>query len=160
MKEESLTLDQLRALKDRLEQPEEVVVPVPTDSKGRVYATGKRKTAIARVWLKPGRGDVIINGRKEEVYFQREALRTQMNHPLRHTSRLGQYDIWCTVIGGGLSGQSGAVRHGVSKALQIFEPELRPLLKSAGFLTRDSRKVERKKPGRRKARRLSQFSKR
>lgn len=130
------------------------------DAQGRAYATGKRKDAIARVWIKPGNGNVQVNGRDWNVYFARPTLRMMINQPFEVTKRLGQYDIMCTVVGGGLSGQAGAVRHGVGKALMNFEPELRATLKSGGFLTRDSRRVERKKYGRRKARRSFQFSKR
>lgn len=156
---ENLPWDQLKDLKERLSAPEQSH-EVKTDSQGRVYATGKRKTSIARVWLKPGRGDIIINHQTWEEYFPRESLRFRIAQPLRHTSRATQYDVWCTVLGGGLSGQAGAIRHGISKALQIYEPELRVSLKAEGFLTRDSRRVERKKPGLRKARRRPQFSKR
>lgn len=130
------------------------------DAQGRSYATGKRKNAIARVWIKPGKGDVVVNGRTQEVYFARPVLRMMINQPFLITDRLGQFDVFCTVTGGGLSGQAGAVRHGISKALTYYEPGLRPVLKSNGFLTRDSRVVERKKYGRAKARRSFQFSKR
>ena len=130
------------------------------DELGRSYATGKRKDAVARVWIKPGTGKITVNGRDVEVYFARPVLRMIMSQPLATAQRQGQYDITCTVKGGGLSGQAGAVRHGLSKALTYYEPDLRPVLKSAGFLTRDSRVVERKKYGRRKARRSFQFSKR
>jgi small subunit ribosomal protein S9 len=130
------------------------------DAKGRAYATGKRKNAVARVWLKPGAGAVTVNGRTSEVYFARPVLRMMIAQPFGATQRLGQYDVVCTVVGGGLSGQAGAVRHGISKALTHYEPALRPTLKSGGFLTRDSRVVERKKYGRAKARRSFQFSKR
>jgi small subunit ribosomal protein S9 len=130
------------------------------DAQGRSYATGKRKNAIARVWIKPGSGRVNVNGRDIEVYFARPVLRMLINQPFQAANRDGQYDVMCTVKGGGLSGQAGAVRHGISKALTGFEPALRPALKSGGFLTRDSRVVERKKYGRAKARRSFQFSKR
>ena len=130
------------------------------DKLGRAYATGKRKDAVARVWIKPGSGKVTVNGRALEVYFARPVLRMIMRQPLEVTNRVDQYDMMISVAGGGLSGQAGAVRHGLSKALFHFEPELRPLLKKAGFLTRDSRVVERKKYGRKKARRSFQFSKR
>lgn len=130
------------------------------DAQGRSYATGKRKNAIARVWIKPGNGKVIVNGRDQQTYFARPTLRMLVNQPFQVTKREGQYDVICTVIGGGLSGQAGAVRHGVSKALSLFEPGLRPALKQNGFLTRDPRVVERKKYGRAKARRSFQFSKR
>jgi small subunit ribosomal protein S9 len=130
------------------------------DAQGRSYATGKRKDAIARVWIKPGAGQITVNGRDWETYFARPVLRMIIDQPLVATERKGQYDIWCTVKGGGLSGQAGAVRHGLSKALTDFEPDLRRLLKTGGFLTRDARVVERKKYGRHKARRSHQFSKR
>lgn len=130
------------------------------DAQGRSYATGKRKDAIARVWIKPGMGKVIINGRDLDTYFARPVLRMILRHPFDVANRTGQYDVWCTVKGGGLSGQAGAVRHGISRALTFFEPELRTILKKEGFLTRDPRVVERKKYGRAKARRRFQFSKR
>ncbi|MGB0342125.1 MAG: 30S ribosomal protein S9 [Parvibaculales bacterium] len=130
------------------------------DAQGRAYATGKRKNAIARVWIKPGSGVITVNGREEEKYFARPVLRMMVRQPLVTAQRDGQFDIVATVSGGGLSGQAGAVRHGLSKALTYYEPGLRPVLKSGGFLTRDSRVVERKKYGRRKARRSFQFSKR
>ena len=130
------------------------------DAQGRAYATGKRKNAIARVWIKPGNGKLTVNGRDGEVYFARPVLRMIIGQPFLMVERLGQYDVVATVTGGGLSGQAGAVRHGISRALTFFEPGLRPTLKSGGFLTRDSRVVERKKYGRRKARRSFQFSKR
>jgi len=130
------------------------------DEQGRAYATGKRKDAIARVWIKPGAGKVTINGREYEKYFARPVLQMVMRQPILAANRDGQYDITVTVKGGGLSGQAGAVRHGISKALTHFEPELRAVLKKGGFLTRDSRTVERKKYGRAKARKSFQFSKR
>jgi small subunit ribosomal protein S9 len=137
------------------------VLPEPKkDELGRSYATGKRKNAIARVWIKPGSGKVIVNGRDQEVYFARPVLRMLIRQPFEAAERLGQFDVFCTVTGGGLSGQAGAVRHGISKALTYFEPALRAALKPGGFLTRDSRVVERKKYGRAKARRSFQFSKR
>jgi small subunit ribosomal protein S9 len=130
------------------------------DSQGRAYATGKRKNAIARVWIKPGKGQITINGRDQEIYFARPVLRMMIAQPLQVTDRLGQFDVVVTVQGSGLSGQAGAVRHGLSKALTYYEPGLRSLLKPHGFLTRDSRVVERKKYGKAKARRSFQFSKR
>ena len=130
------------------------------DDLGRSYATGKRKDAVARVWLKQGPGDIIINGKSSDDYFARPVLRMLINQPLVASDRKEQFDVICSVTGGGLSGQAGAVRHGISKALVLFEPELKKVLKSGGFLTRDSRVVERKKYGRRKARRSFQFSKR
>ena len=130
------------------------------DKFGRAYATGKRKNAIARVWIKPGPGKIIVNGREVETYFARPVLRMIINQAFTVSDRVGQYDITASVTGGGLSGQAGAVRHGLSRALTYFEPNLRPALKKAGFLTRDSRIVERKKYGRAKARKSFQFSKR
>ena len=139
----------------------EVPPPEPQiDAQGRSYATGKRKNAIARVWIKPGAGKVTVNGRDQETYFARPVLRMLIGQPLEAAARADQFDVWCTVNGGGLSGQAGAVRHGISKALIRYEPGLRPVLKSGGFLTRDARVVERKKYGKRKARRSFQFSKR
>ena len=130
------------------------------DAQGRSYATGKRKNAVARVWIKPGKGTITINGRDQEVYFARPVLRMMIAQPFQVTDRVGQFDVVVTVLGSGLSGQAGAVRHGISKALTYFEPTLRPVLKPHGFLTRDSRVVERKKYGKAKARRSFQFSKR
>ena len=130
------------------------------DAQGRAYATGRRKDAVARVWLKPGTGKIVVNGRDQEVYFARPTLRLVINQVFDVAERAGQYDIVATVKGGGLSGQAGAVRHGISQALAKFEPALRSAVKAAGFLTRDSRVVERKKYGRAKARRSFQFSKR
>jgi len=130
------------------------------DKQGRAYATGRRKDAVARVWLKPGSGKIVINGREQEVYFARPTLRLIINQVFDVTDRKGQYDVEATVIGGGLSGQAGAVRHGISTALTRYEPELRTTVKREGFLTRDPRVVERKKYGRAKARRSFQFSKR
>ena len=130
------------------------------DKQGRAYATGKRKDAVARVWIRPGTGKIIVNTRPVEVYFARPVLRMILQQPLAIAQRHGQYDLTVTVAGGGLSGQAGAVRHGLAKALTNFEPDLRPALKREGFLTRDSRVVERKKYGKKKARRSFQFSKR
>lgn len=130
------------------------------DDLGRSYATGKRKDAVARVWIKPGKGTITVNGRDQNTYFARPVLRLIVNQPFEVVERTQQYDVTCTVKGGGLSGQAGAVKHGISKALELYEPALRPALKAAGFLTRDSRVVERKKYGKRKARRSFQFSKR
>ena len=139
----------------------EVVLPEPKiDAQGRSYATGKRKDAIARVWIKPGTGKIEVNGRDQEVYFARPTLRMIIDQPFLVAERAGQFDVYATVSGGGLSGQAGAVKHGISKALTYYEPALRSVLKSAGFLTRDSRVVERKKYGKAKARRSFQFSKR
>jgi small subunit ribosomal protein S9 len=130
------------------------------DKQGRAYATGRRKDAIARVWLKPGTGKIVVNGRQQEVYFARPTLRLVINQVFGLTERDGQYDVIATVKGGGLSGQAGAVKHGIAQALSKYEPTLRATVKAAGFLTRDSRVVERKKYGRAKARRSFQFSKR
>ncbi len=130
------------------------------DKQGRAYATGRRKDAVARVWIKPGSGKITINGRDQEVYFARPTLRLVINQPFGVAERTGQYDVICTVKGGGLSGQAGAVKHGISQALTKYEPVLRAPVKAAGFLTRDSRTVERKKYGKAKARRSFQFSKR
>ena len=139
----------------------EVILPEKQiDDLGRSYATGKRKDAVARVWVKQGSGNISINGKSSNDYFARPVLRMLINQPLVASDRKDQLDITCSVTGGGLSGQAGAVRHGISKALVLFEPELKKILKSGGFLTRDSRVVERKKYGRRKARRSFQFSKR
>ncbi len=130
------------------------------DAKGRAYATGRRKNAIARVWIKRGTGKVTVNGKVIESYFARPVLRMLVQQPMIAVNRNTQMDVECTVVGGGLSGQAGAVRHGISRALTHFEPDLRPALKKGGFLTRDSRAVERKKYGKAKARRSFQFSKR
>jgi len=130
------------------------------DGQGRAYATGRRKDAVARVWIKPGKGVVTVNGKEQDVYFARPTLRLIINQPFSITEREGQYDVVATVRGGGLSGQAGAVKHGVAQALTRYEPALRSTVKAAGFLTRDSRVVERKKYGRAKARRSFQFSKR
>ena len=130
------------------------------DKYGRAYATGRRKDAVARVWLKPGSGKIVINGREQEIYFARPSLRLVINQPFGVADRAGQYDVEATVKGGGLSGQAGAVKHGIAQALSRFEPALRTAVKQAGFLTRDPRVVERKKYGRAKARRSLQFSKR
>ncbi len=138
---------------------EELPEPV-IDALGRTYSTGKRKDSVARVWIKPGKGDIIVNDKVISTYFARPTLRMIINRPFAIAGREGQYDVWCTVCGGGLSGQAGAVRHGISKALNCREPELRKVLKKDGLLTRDSRIVERKKYGQRKARRRFQFSKR
>ena len=130
------------------------------DAQGRAYATGKRKNAVARVWIKPGSGKVVVNGKEMGVYFARPVLQMILRQPFSVAGVTGQFDVHATVVGGGLSGQAGAVKHGISKALQLYDPTLRGALKAAGFLTRDSRVVERKKYGRKKARRSFQFSKR
>lgn len=145
---------------DAIESDEPAVRVAIIDSLGRSYATGKRKNAIARVWIKRGSGKVTVNGREQEVYFARPTLRLVVGQPFDVTERVNQYDVIATVKGGGLSGQAGAIKHGISKALTYQEPELRTALKAAGFMTRDSRVVERKKYGRAKARRSFQFSKR
>ena len=141
---------------------ESVAAPVEPkrDAQGRSYATGKRKDAMARIWLKPGSGQITVNGRDQKVYFARPVLRMVINQPFAAVNRADQYDVVCSVKGGGLSGQAGAVRHGISKALTFYEPDLRKVLRGGGFLTRDARVVERKKYGKRKARRSFQFSKR
>jgi small subunit ribosomal protein S9 len=162
--EETRTLDSLQELKEALPPPaavEPAAEPQPKiDSLGRAYATGKRKNAVARVWIKPGPGKITVNDRDVQQYFARPVLRMLIEQPFQAANRNGQYDVSCTVNGGGLSGQAGAVRHGISKALVHYEPALHPVLKKGGFLTRDARVVERKKYGHRKARRRFQFSKR
>jgi small subunit ribosomal protein S9 len=158
MAESMQTLEDLSALKtESADQPKYIQ---KLDKQGRAYATGKRKNAVARVWIKPGAGKITVNTKPIEVFFARPVLRMLIQQPLVTANRQTQYDVVCTVSGGGLSGQAGAVRHGLSKALTYFEPELRSALKHGGFLTRDSRVVERKKYGRAKARRSFQFSKR
>jgi len=145
---------------EAVEIEKKIIYVQKLDAQGRAYATGKRKNAVARVWIKPGKGKITINDRDLTVYFARPVLRMLIHQPLDIVSRTGQYDVVCYVGGGGLFGQAGAVRHGISKALSNFEPDLRGILKANGFLTRDSRVVERKKYGRKKARRRFQFSKR
>jgi small subunit ribosomal protein S9 len=141
-------------------QPAAPVHVQKLDAQGRAYATGKRKDAIARVWIRPGTGKVVVNDKEYKAYFARPVLQMILRQPIVAANREGQYDIVATVVGGGLSGQAGAVRHGISKALTYYEPALRGVLKKGGFLTRDSRTVERKKYGKAKARRSFQFSKR
>ena len=143
-------------------QPEALAAPREPvrDALGRAYATGKRKDAVARVWIKPGSGKVIVNGKPIDDYFSRPVLQMILKQPFEIAGVVGQFDVMATVAGGGLSGQAGAVKHGVSKALQLYDPTLRAALKAAGFLTRDSRVVERKKYGKAKARKSFQFSKR
>ena len=141
-------------------QPEAPLREQQLDKFGRAYATGRRKDAIARVWLKPGSGKIVVNGREQETYFARPTLRLVINQPFDVSDRRDQYDVVATVKGGGLSGQAGAVKHGIAQALTRFEPALRAVVKTAGFLTRDPRAVERKKYGRAKARKSFQFSKR
>ena len=167
MAEETQTLTDLADLGEAADvtaaTPEAAAAEMPEpkrDALGRSYATGKRKDAVARVWVKPGNGKITVNGRELERYFARAVLRMLINQPFEAANRKDQFDVFCTVAGGGLSGQAGAVRHGISKALTLYEPELRPVLKNGGFLVRDSRVVERKKYGKRKARRSFQFSKR
>ena len=154
------SLEALSALKTQAAQAEQPKHVQKLDKQGRAYATGKRKNAVARVWIKPGSGKIIVNTKPVEQFFARPVLRMMIQQPIVAANRGGQYDVICTVSGGGLSGQAGAVRHGISKALTYFEPELRSPLKRGGFLTRDPRVVERKKYGRAKARRSFQFSKR
>jgi small subunit ribosomal protein S9 len=154
----------LQSLQD-LQPPEGMTPAAPVyiqklDAKGRAYATGKRKDAVARVWVSPGSGRIFVNDKDFKEYFARPVLQMIVQQPLAAANRSTQYDIRATVSGGGLSGQAGALRHGLSQALIRYEPELRPVLKKGGFLTRDARVVERKKYGRRKARRSFQFSKR
>jgi small subunit ribosomal protein S9 len=158
---ETTTLANLgQAIGTTVAQPAPAPVKPKLDSKGRAYATGRRKDAIARVWVKRGAGKVTVNGKALDIYFARPVLRMLVQQPAMAANRLTEVDIDCTVAGGGLSGQAGAVRHGIARALTYFEPDLRPVLKKGGFLTRDSRTVERKKYGRAKARRSFQFSKR
>jgi small subunit ribosomal protein S9 len=144
--------------KEAEQEPKERVQTI--DEHGRAYATGRRKNAVARVWIKPGKGRVIVNGKDQTQYFGRQTQRLILNQPFLITDRVGQFDVMCTVVGGGLSGQAGAVRHGISRALENFDPALRPSLKKAGMLTRDARIVERKKIGKHKARRSKQWAKR
>ena len=170
LSDESSTIGDLADLGDAMAAPgadvgqatNAVLAPVEPeiDAQGRAYATGKRKNAVARVWIKPGSGKLTVNGREFERYFARPVLRMVIEQPFQAVARDQQYDVFCTVKGGGLSGQAGAVRHGISKALVSFEPALRSTLKKGGFLTRDARVVERKKYGKAKARRSFQFSKR
>ena len=158
---QSRTLADLKELAVATALPtEKVKVEPKRDTLGRSYATGRRKNAVARVWIKPGKGEIMINGKRVGQYFARPVLRMLITQPFLVADRYNQFDVFCTVVGGGLSGQAGAVRHGISRALTYYEPELRGILKIAGFLTRDSRVVERKKYGRAKARRSFQFSKR
>jgi small subunit ribosomal protein S9 len=162
MAEEKKTLEDLQEVTGVVASAAVVAAPVEPkiDALGRAYATGRRKNAIARVWIKAGSGKITVNGRDIEAYFVRPVLRMILNQTFEVTDREGAFDVIATVKGGGLSGQAGAVRHGLSRALQNFEPALRPALKKAGFLTRDSRVVERKKYGKAKARKSFQFSKR
>ncbi len=158
----SATLEDFRtaAAEAGLTAPAPEPIRPKKDAQGRSYATGKRKTAVARVWIKPGPGKITVNRKDHADYFGRAVLQMVIKQPLVATNRNGQFDVDCTVTGSGPSGQAGAVRHGIARALVYFEPDLRPVLKKGGFLTRDSRVVERKKYGRKKARRSFQFSKR
>ena len=162
MSEQINSLEDLAEVAESTPEPVEILAPREPvrDNLGRSYATGKRKDAVARVWLKPGSGRVSVNGKDQDAYFARPVLRLILRQPMQIAGVEGQFDVVATVKGGGLTGQAGAVKHGISKALQLYEPSLRGALKAAGFLTRDSRVVERKKYGKRKARRSFQFSKR
>ena len=160
MAEDIKTLDDLKSVTTGTVVAEAPIREAQRDSLGRAYATGKRKDAVARVWVKPGSGKVVVNGKDIAEYFARPVLQMILRQPFEVAGVVGQYDVYATVAGGGLSGQAGAVKHGISKALQLHEPSLRAALKAAGFLTRDSRVVERKKYGKAKARRSFQFSKR
>ena len=164
MSDEITSLEDLKAAVGMEDDTETVEVAAPREPKrdelGRSYATGKRKDAVARVWIKPGNGKVTVNGKDMATYFARPVLQMVIGQPFTVANVEGEFDVVATVKGGGLSGQAGAVKHGISKALDVYDPDLRPALKAAGFLTRDSRVVERKKYGRRKARRSFQFSKR
>jgi len=162
MSEQITSLEDLAAVAEGAPAVVEIMTPREPvrDELGRTYATGKRKDAVARVWIKPGSGKVSVNGKDQDAYFARPVLRLILRQPMQIAGVEGQFDVVATVKGGGLTGQAGAVKHGISKALQLYEPSLRSALKAAGFLTRDSRVVERKKYGKRKARRSFQFSKR
>tara|TARA_B100000686_G_scaffold337165_1_gene407934 strand:- start:574 stop:1056 length:483 start_codon:yes stop_codon:yes gene_type:complete len=160
MVDEKRSLEDLKELAPSNSETVATEIKPELDGQGRSYATGKRKNAIARVWVKPGSGRIVVNGRDQQTYFARPVLRMLLNQPFETVDRKGQFDVNATVTGGGLSGQAGAVRHGISRALVKFEPTLRGVLKKEGFLTRDSRVVERKKYGKPKARRSFQFSKR
>lgn len=153
-------LESLKDIKTAATEVEAEVRKPKRDKFGRTYATGKRKDAVARVWVKPGKGNITVNAKSIEEYFARPVLKMIINQPFEITNRVNEFDVICTVKGGGLSGQAGAIKHGISKALNDYEPELRAILKQAGFLTRDDRTVERKKYGKAKARRSYQFSKR
>ena len=157
---EETTLENLAEAVEGATAGEQALPEPQIDEHGRAYATGKRKNSVARVWIKPGSGKITVNGMPVEEYFTRATLQMILRQPLEAAERETQYDVMCTVSGGGLSGQAGAVRHGIARALVNYEPALRPVLKKGGFLTRDARVVERKKYGKRKARRSFQFSKR
>ncbi len=161
MSDQINTLEELSAVAGIEAVAEEIVLREPVrDELGRSYATGKRKDAVARVWIKPGSGKVTVNGKDQDVYFARPVLQLILRQPFQIAGVEGEFDVIATVKGGGLTGQAGAVKHGISKALQLYNPALRGALKAAGFLTRDSRVVERKKYGKAKARKSFQFSKR
>ncbi len=162
MSEQITSLEDLAVVAEGVSAVVEVTAPREPirDKLGRTYATGKRKDAVARVWIKPGSGKVTVNGKDQDAYFARPVLQLILRQPMQITGVEGEFDVVATVKGGGLTGQAGAVKHGISKALQLYEPSHRGALKAAGFLTRDSRVVERKKYGKRKARRSFQFSKR
>lgn len=161
MTEEIKSLDELKSAVGGGEAEAAAVVREPVrDALGRSYATGKRKDAVARVWVRPGKGKITVNGKEMAAYFARPVLQMVIGQPFKVANVTGQFDVLATVAGGGLSGQAGAVKHGIAKALSLWDPEFRPALKAAGFLTRDPRVVERKKYGKRKARRSFQFSKR
>ena len=162
MSDQITSLEDLAAVAEGTSVAVEVAAPREPvrDALGRTYATGKRKDAVARVWIKPGSGKVVINGKDQDLYFARPVLQLILRQPMQIAGVEGEFDVFATVKGGGLTGQAGAVKHGISKALQLYEPSLRGALKAAGFLTRDSRVVERKKFGKRKARASFQFSKR
>ncbi|WP_397606411.1 30S ribosomal protein S9 [Sphingorhabdus sp.] len=163
MSDTATSLADLETLGADVQAPAQIAAVIreqEIDAQGRAYATGRRKDAVARIWLKPGTGKIIVNGRDQEIYFARPSLRLVINQPFGVTERTGQYDVIATVKGGGLSGQAGAVKHGIAQALSKYEPLLRSAVKSEGFLTRDSRVVERKKYGKAKARKSFQFSKR
>ena len=153
-------IESLQDIKAATSTTEVKVRKANKDKLGRSYATGKRKDAVARVWIKPGKGNITINVKSIDQYFARPVLKMIINQPFEITNRVNEFDVVCTVKGGGLSGQAGAIKHGISIALNEYEPELRSVLKKAGFLTRDDRVVERKKYGKAKARRSYQFSKR
>ena len=163
MSDTATSLADLETLGADVQAPAQIAAVIreqEIDAQGRAYATGRRKDAVARVWLKPGTGKIVVNGRDQEISFARPSLRLVINQPFGVTERTGQYDVIATVKGGGLSGQAGAVKHGIAQALSKYEPLLRSAVKSEGFLTRDSRVVERKKYGKAKARKSFQFSKR
>ena len=163
MSDTATSLADLETLGADVQAPAQIAAVIreqEIDAQGRAYATGRRKDAVARVWLKHGTGKIVVNGRDQEIYFARPSLRLVINQPFGVTERTGQYDVIATVKGGGLSGQAGAVKHGIAQALSKYEPMLRSAVKSEGFLTRDSRVVERKKYGKAKARKSFQFSKR